>query len=46
MLWLGYTERIDFGTLDRLCRALGAGVGDLFQSQPEETGPEMTKPTR
>ena len=28
-------KRIDLETLNRLCRALGCGVGDLFEYRPE-----------
>jgi putative transcriptional regulator len=31
----GKAQRLDLGTLDRLCAALGVGVGDLFEHVPE-----------
>jgi putative transcriptional regulator len=31
----GRAQRLDLGTLDRLCAALGVGVGDLFEHVPE-----------
>ena len=50
LLWLGYTTRIDFDTLDRLCSALNVGVGDLFAATRGEAKPDVaigtTKPTR
>jgi putative transcriptional regulator len=45
-LWLGYTTRIDFGTLERLCTALNVSAGDLFLVRREDTTLETTKPTR
>jgi len=30
-LYHGRTDRIDFDTLDKLCRALGVSVGDILE---------------
>jgi putative transcriptional regulator len=34
-LYSGKSNRVDFDTLDKLCRALGVGVGDILEYQPE-----------
>ena len=31
------SRRIDFETLDKLCRALGVGVGDILEYREDET---------
>ena len=35
-LYHGRTRRIDLETLDRLCRALGVGVGDILEYREGE----------
>jgi putative transcriptional regulator len=35
-LYHGKAQRIDLGTLDKLCRALGVQVGDLFEYVTDE----------
>ena len=36
-LYRGATRRIDFDTLEKLCRFFGCGVGDLLVYRPDET---------
>jgi putative transcriptional regulator len=31
----GKTSRLDLATLDKLCAALGVGVGDILEHRPE-----------
>ena len=35
-LYHGRTDRIDLDTLDRICRALGVGVGDILEYRQDE----------
>ena len=35
-LYHGKARRIDLATLDKLCRALGVQVGELFEYVPDE----------
>jgi putative transcriptional regulator len=35
-LYHGKAQRIDLTTLDKLCRALGVQVGELFEYVPDE----------
>ena len=35
-LYHGRTRRLDLETLDRLCRALGVGVGDILEYRESE----------
>ena len=34
-LYHGRAKRADFGTLDKVCRALGVGVGDILEYVPD-----------
>jgi putative transcriptional regulator len=34
-LYAGTSRRVDFGTLDALCRHFECGVGDLFEYVPD-----------
>ncbi len=36
-LYRGTTRRIDFDTVEKLCRFFGCGVGDLLVYRPDET---------
>ena len=35
-LYHGGAKRVDLKTLDRICRALGVGVGDILEYRPDE----------
>lgn len=35
-LYHGTATRIDFGTIDRLCKHFGVGVGDILEYREEE----------
>ncbi len=37
-LYHGRTDRIDLDTLDRICRALGVGVGDILEYREATEG--------
>ena len=39
------TKRLDFDTLDRLCRVLGCGVGDLLEYRPDGDLPSTAAPS-
>lgn len=34
-LYHGKSGRVDFGTLDAICRALGVGIGELLEHRPD-----------
>lgn len=34
-LYYGRSEKISFDVMDRLCKCLGCGVGDLFEFKPD-----------
>lgn len=41
-LWAGRSRRVDFATLDALCRTLGVTVCDILDYQPDAARGETT----